>query len=108
MAIPIKVNGQIIVLMEKGYILKLLKLEDNLNKIFILASFHRVIITGKELWSMQMEINMKAYGLLVKNKAKECIIGSMVIIMMEIGKKIRQKELALLVLEENFMMVNFI
>ena len=44
-----------------------------------------VVIMEKELWTMQMETNMKENGLLVKSKEKVCIIGLMEIIMTEIG-----------------------
>ena len=66
------------------------------------------IIMEKAQCNMQMGINMKANGLLEKNKAMECIIGLMETTMMAIGKKIQLKAQALHVLAVNFMMANFI
>lgn len=62
----------------------------------------------KELCNMPMEISMMDNGRMVKNKVQGCTNGLMEIIMMGSGKKIQQKELVQLVLEEFFMMVNSI
>lgn len=103
-----KVNGLIIVFMVKEFIFKLLKLEINSNKMFTLANFLMAIIMEKALCNMLMEINIKVNGLLERNKVKECIIGSMEIIMMDIGKKILHKVQVLHASEENSMMESFI
>jgi hypothetical protein len=102
-----KANGQIIALMVKEFIFKPSKLEINSIKMFTEANSLMAIIMVKELCNMLTEINMKVNGLLEKSKAKECIIGMMEIIMMEIGKKTLQKVQALHALGGNFMMVNF-
>ena len=67
-----------------------------------------VFIMEKELWSMQMETNMKENGLLVKSKEKVCIIGLMEIITTEIGSKIQLRDMEQLALVESFSMESFI
>ncbi len=71
-------------------------------------SLKKDIIMEKELCNMLMEISMMDNGHMVKNKVQECTNGLMEIIMTGNGKKIQLKELAQLVLEECFMMVNSI
>lgn len=57
---------------------------------------------------MLMEINTRANGLLVKNKAKECINGLMGTIMTDNGKRIQLKAMERPVLVGYFMMASFI
>jgi hypothetical protein len=80
----------------------------NKKKINILEILLMVFIMEKESWNTEMETNIKANGLLAKNKEKVCIIGPMAIIMMVFGKRIRPRDKEQPVLVESFLTGNSI